>query len=317
VNVSQDNNVRHFVQYLENERNASAHTISAYLADIGQFAGSALDALPSGENPWRSVDRFKARKFLVRFQKMGASPATTGRKLSSLRSFYRFLQREEVVKSNPFLGLRAPKPVRNLPEVLSVSEVERLLEAPRTVLKHMLKGRPPDAVQDYAARRDTAILEVLYSTGARVSELTGLDTNDIDLLSGLVKVRGKGKKERLCALGRPACTALRAMQEAADSLWLGAGRKQAPAFRNVKGGRLTTRSVERLMKRYLATAGLGTHVSPHALRHSFATHMLDAGADLRSVQEMLGHASLSTTQIYTHVTVERLKRVYEDTHPRA
>lgn len=167
--------------------------------------------------------------------------------------------------------------------------------------------------------RDTAILELLYSTGMRVGELAGLTDEQVEYLSGVVKVRGKGKKERLCPFGRPAHRALRAAVESRDRFRLLLGKKgAAPAlFLNRHGGRLTTRSVERMVKRYLPDAGLNPNISPHALRHSFATHMLDAGADLRSVQELLGHASLSTTQIYTHVSVERLKEVYEQAHPRA
>ena len=171
---------------------------------------------------------------------------------------------------------------------------------------------------DYAFSRDTAILEILYSTGMRVSELAGMNESDIDLLASVVKVRGKGKKERLCLLGKPAVKAMQAALEKRSTL---AGMfKRAglpPVFVGRTGGRLTTRSIERLMKRYLARANLDPRMSPHALRHSFATHLLDAGADLRSVQELLGHASLSTTQIYTHVTVERLKQVYNEAHPRA
>jgi integrase/recombinase XerC len=157
---------------------------------------------------------------------------------------------------------------------------------------------------------------MLYSTGARVSEVAGLLESDIDILSGVIKVRGKGKKERLAPLGGPASRALSAMLRKAEEIWPGKGRSKA-VFLNVRGERLTTRSIERIMKKYLVAAGLNQNLSPHALRHSFATHMLDAGADLRSVQELLGHSSLSTTQIYTHITIDRLKKVYEEAHPRA
>jgi site-specific recombinase XerD len=171
---------------------------------------------------------------------------------------------------------------------------------------------------DYVVSRDTAILEILYSTGMRVSELAGMNESDIDMLASVVKVRGKGKKERLCLLGKPAMKAIQTALEKRSTL-IGIFKRTGPAsvFVGHTGGRLTTRSIERLMKRYLIRANLDPHMSPHALRHSFATHLLDAGADLRSVQELLGHASLSTTQIYTHVTVERLKQVYNEAHPRA
>ncbi len=248
------------------------------------------------------------------------SPATTGRKVSSLRSFYKFMAREEYVGINPFSGLLVPKRIKRLPNVLSVTEVNRLLQAPARAPDAAPEGdSKPDGWSEYARWRDTAMLEVLYSTGMRISELAGLSDEQVDFLSGVVRVRGKGKKERLCPFGRPAHRALRTAMEKRNLFWLALGKKGVPpaVFLNRRGGRLTTRSMERLMKKYLASAGLNPGISPHALRHSFATHMLDAGADLRSVQELLGHASLSTTQIYTHVSVERLKEVYEQAHPRA
>lgn len=315
--LMKDECVAHFVHYLENERNASALTVRNYLVDIGQFAVmlKGADALPPFA--WAECDRFKARGFLVGFQKDGREAATTGRKLSSLRSFYRFLERENYIDQNPFGGLRAPKRGRKLPAVMSIDDVVRLLDAPGKVLKR--KGKEIAREQEYAALRDTAMLEVLYSTGARISEIAGLTENMVDLISGVVRVRGKGKKERMCPLGDPASRALRAMLKLSDEIWPGGGTRSAgrPVFRNLRGGILSSRSVERSLKTYLAEAGLNPEITPHALRHSFATHMLDAGADLRSVQELLGHSSLSTTQIYTHVTVDRLKKVYDDAHPRA
>ncbi|MBU0679522.1 MAG: tyrosine recombinase [Verrucomicrobia bacterium] len=313
--------VSHFLQYLEGEKNASRHTISSYLLDIRQFALHIWgdDAKPPFR--WAEADRFAGRKFLVYFQKLGSSPATTGRKLSSLRTFYKFLVREEYVRINPFRGLLLPKKAKRLPTILSIAEVTRLLEAPRMMAGEMKKEKDAAkrAWQTHALSRDVALLEVLYSTGMRVSELTGLRDSDIDLLSGVVKVRGKGKKERLCPLGGPASRALQKAIEERDAYRVANGRggRAEGVFLNHKGGRLTTRSVERLTKKYLSFSGLNTEWSPHTLRHSFATHMLDAGADLRSVQELLGHASLSTTQIYTHVSIERLKEVYEAAHPRA
>jgi integrase/recombinase XerC len=287
-----------------------------YLLDIRQFTGFLW---PDGKPPfrWEAVDRFDARKFLVSFQKAGCKPTTTARKLASLRSFFKFLQREETLEANPFSGLRPPKRPQKLPDILSVAEVTRLLEAPAR--RFAEQAGESDALSEYLALRDTAILELLYSTGARVNEAVSLTGKDIDYLSGVVKVKGKGKKERLCPLGRPAATAIRAAVSAADRVWPAAGAAKASRslFLNRHGGPLSARSVERLMKKHLAAANLDSGFSPHALRHSFATHMLDAGADLRSVQELLGHASLSTTQIYTHVTVERMKAVYRDAHPRA
>jgi integrase/recombinase XerC len=316
--VLSDPKVKGFVNYLEVERNASVHTVTAYLQDIGQFVAFIWEE-PAPPYDWRSVDRFQARGFLMEFQRCGSAPTTTGRKLASLRSFYKFLEREEFVTVNPFSGLRAPKQPRNLPDVLSVQEIDGLLSAPVRLFERVWATRKsaPGALDSYYALRDQAILEVLYSTGARVSEAAALTEKDMDLLSGFVTVRGKGKKERLCPLGGPASRALRATLPAADALWGGVQKAAKPLFRNKRGEPITPRSIERMMKKYLAEAGLSAVYTPHALRHSFATHLLDAGADLRSVQELLGHASLSTTQIYTHVTVEHLKRVYQDAHPRA
>ena len=308
--------VKAFIAYLAHERNASRHTIAGYMIDMAQFASFLWKEQGKARLPWGSVDRFGARGFLVEFQKSGSAATTTARKLASLRSFYRFMEREDMVAQNPFAGLRAPKQAKKLPSFLSVSEVERLLKTPQVMFARV---KVPSKFAEYAALRDVAILEVLYSTGARVGELTGLTEDRVDLISGIIRVRGKGKKERLCPLGRPACAALRTVLRHPEHVRLKAlvpGR-QRPVFMNPGGGAITSRSVERMMSRCVAEAGLGKTISPHALRHPFATHLLDAGADLRSVQELLGHASLSTTQIYTHVTVERLKRVYEDAHPRA
>jgi len=312
-----------FVRYLEVERNASPHTVAGYLQDLRQFSAFVWEDAPPPHD-WTTVDRFHARRFLMVFQKSGSAPTTTGRKLASLRSFFRHLQREDRVTANPFTGLHGPKQPRQLPDVLSVEEIDRLLAAPMRIYEREIKtGGKPDgrsggeALQRYFALRDQALLEVLYSTGARVSEAAGMTLKALDLLSGVVVVRGKGKKERLCPLGNPASQALREALQAAEEIWPVAGKSAVPLFRNKRGEPLTPRSIERMMKVMLPEAGLSAEFSPHALRHSFATHLLDAGADLRCVQELLGHASLSTTQIYTHVSIERLKKVYQDAHPRA
>lgn len=319
--VADDPAVAQFVRHLRAERNASEHTLSAYLSDIGQFCAQMWGAEVRPPFPWKSPDRFAARRFLASFQKAGLAPATASRKMSSLRSFFRFLVREELVKSNPFSSLQQPKPRRRLPNVLSREEMLRLLEAParlRREARETGRREGADGFANYAALRDTAILEVLYSTGMRIAELCGLTDARLDLLSGTALVRGKGKKERLCPIGRPAALALQAALDARDRRQAGQGRgRPAAVFLNRAGGPLTPRSVERSLKKYLAGAGLDPGLTPHVLRHSFATHLLDAGADLRSVQELLGHASLSTTQIYTHVSVERLKEEYGKAHPRA
>jgi integrase/recombinase XerC len=316
--------VRHFVRYLRAERQASEHTVAGYVLDIGQFAAAVW---PGARPPfaWTAADRYAARGFLVAVQREGAAPSTARRKLASLRSFYRFLERENLASANPFAGLRGPRLRRRLPSVLTREQVTALLEAPLAALLERRRNESGTAAADplagaraaYAAWRDAAILEFLYSTGARVSEAAGLVRGRTDLLAGVARVRGKGRKERLCALGRPALRALNESLELAESLWPQAARDDSPLFLNLRGGGLSARSIERQMKRWLAAAGLPPDLSPHKLRHSFATHLLDAGADLRSVQELLGHASLSTTQIYTHVTVERLKDAYRKAHPRA
>lgn len=305
-----------FMRYLEAEKSASPHTITNYLMDIRQFILQQWGENGRPPFAWNEVDRFAGRRFLAGFQKGGCSPATSRRKLSSMRSFFRFLVREEVVKTNPFTGLALPRRVRKLPTVLSVDEVGRLLGAP---LKKTFDSEARQPFTRCAQLRDAAILELIYSTGMRLSEVTSLKEEQVDLLSGLIRVRGKGKKERMCPLGNPAIKAVRAYLDERETFLalLGKSRRSAALFLNKNLGPLTPRSVERMMKKYLAQAGLNTSRSPHALRHSFATHLLDAGADLRSVQELLGHASLSTTQIYTHVSIERLKDVYEKAHPRA
>ena len=309
--------VEQFVRHLVAERNVSVHTVAGYLQDLAQFVALVW---PQARPPfdWRQPDRFAARGFLVKFSKEGAAPATTRRKLSSLRAFYRFLEREEVIERNPFGGLRGPRLAKHLPQILSVTQVQALLEAPvKALAAREQGGGQVDPHTTYAALRDAAIFELLYSTGARISEAAGLTRRQVDLLGGVARVRGKGKKERLCALGRPALYALEKAFTVAELIWPEAAKESSPVFLNLQGGALTPRSMERTMKVWLAAAGLPTELTPHKLRHSFATHLLDAGADLRSVQELLGHASLTTTQIYTQVTVERLKAIYRQAHPRA
>jgi len=312
-----DSRMEHFARYLEGEKNASAHTVNNYLVDIRQFA----EAIWPDQSPqWAAADRMAARQFLVVLQRNGLAPASVGRKLSALRSFYRFLMREEYAEINPFSGLRLPRKGSALPSVLTVSEVDRLMEAPQRFLADpAAPKRGEDYQLRYYAARDRAVLETLYSTGMRLDELVRLTAARLDLIGGSAKVLGKGKKERLCALGRPALTALREALALRDEFWFLLGRSGSPPglFLNKAGGVLTGRSIERMMKKYLLYCGLNTRLSPHALRHSFATHLLDAGADLRCVQELLGHSSLSTTQIYTHVSVARLREVYDRTHPRA
>jgi integrase/recombinase XerC len=312
--------IEHFIQYLEGEKNASGHTISNYLIDIRQFCEIVWGEDAQSPYKWKEADRFSARKFLVFFQKLELAPTTTGRKLSALRSFYKFLLREEYVDQNPFSGLNLPKKGNYLPQILSVTEIGKLLDAPVKYDEQQTTTNPKQKLwREYMVARDAAILELLYSTGMRINELVQLPEESIDLLSGVARVRGKGKKERLCPLGSPATRTLMKNLELRENVWLLEGRRdvRSPVFLNKNGGAISARSIERMMKKYVLFCGLNAELTPHSLRHSFATHLLDAGADLRSVQELLGHASLSTTQIYTHVSVERLKEVYQLAHPRA
>ncbi|NLB56645.1 MAG: tyrosine recombinase XerC [Lentisphaerae bacterium] len=316
--LRQDPNVAAFVDYLETQRNYSEHTLNGYLSDITQFAEIMRDGDKELPIPWAEADKFTARKFVVFFQKQGLAPSSVSRKISSLKSFYRFLLREEVVSVNPFYGLISPKQRRALPSVMTLKEVERLLVAPGELQNATADTSKQDrSWLEYATVRDTAILEVLYSAGMRVGELCSLDESDVDIVSGVALVKGKGKKERLCPLGEPALNALTLAIDKKREMFEKGQFDVKAVFLNRFGKRLTARSVERLLKKYLTFAGLDPEMSPHSLRHSFATHLLDAGADMRSVQELLGHANLSTTQIYTHVSVERLKQVYREAHPRA
>ena len=306
-----------FLDYLRAERDASVLTIRNYSADIAAFA--VWFAQKYGQKcDWQRVDPFHLRGYLVYLTERQFDRATIHLKMSALRSLFKWLVRTEQVKQNPLVGLTLPKKARKLPKFLTIQQVEALLNAPLFGGSRSgatagegsgLAGARPS--NDLTAWRDKAILETLYSAGLRIHELVQLNDDDMDVLGEVVRVRGKGKKERLAALGGPAINALQKYLE------LRARSTRGPVFVNKRGGRLTARSVQRMLKKYLIAAGLDPSLTPHKLRHSFATHMLDAGADLRSVQELLGHANLSTTQIYTHITPERLKKVYEKAHPRA
>ncbi len=282
-----------FLTYLKVERNASPHTLVNYTHDLVglQRFLAAID--------WTRVDLVALRRYVADQRSRGGAKSSIARRIAAIRSFFRFLCREGHLAVNPAATLTAPKRDRKLPTFLGLPDVTKLLEAP--------------AGHDTASRRDRAILELLYSTGIRVSELVGLRLQDVDLLGGVAKVAGKGKKERLVPIGAPAVRAIHRYVEGRGD----AAHPASPVFLNLAGGRLTDRSVRRILIKYLRQVAIQERVSPHTLRHSFATHLLDRGADLRSVQELLGHASLSTTQIYTHVSTERMKSVYEKTHPRA
>jgi integrase/recombinase XerC len=319
MNIS-DKKLALFISYLESERNASIHTVSGYCLDIRQFANFAFSKDPSRDDEilWDSADLIGARLFLSDLQKKQISKISVMRKISALRAFYRFLLRENAVRKNPFAGLATPKRDKKLPKYMSAQQIEALMTAPSAYWSRGGgEGEDKDpAFANFAKLRDIAILETIYSGGLRINEALSLKFSSIDLIGDVMKVRGKGKKERIAGLGRPAVAALKNYISARNSFF-GKGGMNAPLFLNKSGGQLTPRSFQRYFKSYLSLAGLPRDMTPHKLRHSFATHMLDAGADLRSVQEMLGHASLSTTQIYTHISAERLKTAYKKAHPRS
>ncbi len=288
-----------FLLYLRDIRDASPHTLRNYSADITAFLGYLQSISPSYELKY--VDRAIVRSYLTQLQVSRKSKTTRQRKLSALKSFFRHLTREGHLDQNVLAAVRGPKGEQHLPGFLDTEEVVRLVEAPDR--------------SNLLGLRDRAILELLYSSGIRVSELVGLNLEDVDLVGEVVKVRGKGKKQRIAPMGRHAAVALSDYLNSP-----GRRRGNAPrdaVFLNRSGGRLTTRGVARRVVKYVRQTALKIGVSPHTLRHTFATHLLNAGADLRSIQELLGHKSLATTVIYTHVSTEKMQEVYAKSHPRA
>lgn len=297
-----DEAIARFRDHLEGEKGASGHTLSAYVSDLAQFASWLVETTGAATWEVERVERTHIRGFLGTLHRK-SKPATVARKLASIRSLYRYLGREEIVPTNPGEQLATPKIPRKLPTVLAVDDVFALLET------------PPAATS--AGLRDRAWLEVLYSTGMRVSELVGMNVADADLAERIVSIRGKGKKERIGTLGSRAVEALRAWLDARESIRAATAGDGRAMFLNLRGGRLTARSVRSLLDKHIVACGVRRRVSPHALRHTFATHLLDGGADLRAIQELLGHASLSTTQRYTHVSSAHLQKIYDESHPRA
>ncbi len=282
--------IEKFIRYLDIEKNYSAHTLLNYRLDLGGFARFLKDSKVE------EVNHLTLRKYLMELKEKKFKQKTISRRLSCLRSFFRFLCREGYLKTNPTSILSSPKAEKHLPLFLTEDEVTRLIEAP--------------CLEDERGLRDRAVLETFYSTGMRISELVGLDISDIDFIGGVVKVKGKGKKERLLPIGDRALSAIRN--------YLNKGKRQRDElFLNKNHRRITDRGVRQLVHKYIRIASLKSGISAHTLRHSFATHLLNRGADLRSVQELLGHANISTTQIYTHLTTEKLKNIYEKAHPRA
>jgi integrase/recombinase XerC len=311
--------VRQFLDYLRLEKHFSDYTVKSYGADLLQFAQflageigprarAATAEAPRAAMTAEQVDELQVkcepltiREFLAYLYAQNYTKSTTARKLATLRSFFKFLIRRGQVSVNPLSTIRTPKQEKRLPKCLDLEQVQKLLDA------------PGDA--DLLSARDKAMLEVLYSSGIRVSELVELETADLDLQEGVLRVKGKGRKDRLTPIGSQAIKALQRYFELRGN---GTGQPMTGrVFLNKHGESLSTRSVRRKLDKYLVAAGLDPGISPHTLRHSFATHLLNNGADLRSVQELLGHQSLSTTQIYTHLTTSRMKEVYDQAHPRA
>jgi tyrosine recombinase XerC len=286
--------IEKFRNYLVVEKNYSPHTVRNYAADLNEFSRF----LPGKDI--NEVSYLEVRKFLGFLRGKAVSKRSVARKLSSLRSFFKFLERDGYITDNPVASVSTPKLDRKLPAFLDEKSALRLVTSPEK--------------KSFQGARDRAILETLYGAGIRVGELVGINVSQVDFISGVIKVLGKGRKERIAPVGDKAIEAIRKYMEYRDA-------KKPPEkdalFLNKSGKRLTDRSVRRLMDKYIRVLSIKERISPHTLRHSFATHLLNHGADLRSVQELLGHKNLSTTQIYTHVTTERLKSVYDKAHPRA
>jgi integrase/recombinase XerC len=309
--TGRDNSIYQFIHYLSAEKNASPNTCRGYQRDLEEFEDflrrSRLCLSPDESIQMEQVDRMAIRRYMGFLHRKNRK-SSIARKISTLRSFFKFLVREHIVAFNPAKGLPTPKVEKYLPTTLTVDEAFRLMEAPR----RPAKNSSSDGFQNNKRMRDSAILELLYSSGLRVGELVGLNLDQLDLDLGIVKVMGKGRKERIVPVGMKAAEALKAYLEDRGVL---AGEE--PLFINRKGGRLSARTVGRLVKSYSKRSGIFRKVSPHSLRHTFATHLLDAGADIREIQEMLGHVSLSTTQRYTHVSMGKLMEVYDKAHPRS
>jgi integrase/recombinase XerC len=295
--------IARFLQFLAVERNASAYTVKSYREDLAALADYLAESRGGDPPAPGDITVLDLRGYVAALHEAGYAKTTIARHLASLRSFFRFGQREGWTKTNPAKPLRNPRKGRTLPHFLSAEDLGRLFDAP-----------PPD---EPMGLRDRAILETMYSAGLRVSEVVGLDDADLDFEGSVLRVRGKGRRERMAPLGSYALRALRRWLPLRKLHRHQAAGPAAPVFVNKFGRRLTTRSVARMLEKYLNLTGLDARTTPHSLRHSFATHLLDRGADIRSVQELLGHKSLVTTQIYTHVSTTALRAVYEKAHPRA
>ena len=285
-----------FITYLQTERNVSPHTVAAYSSDLLQLLAFTIHEKGEATSA-HDIDHLLLRRYLAGLSK-NTKKSSIGRKLAAIRSFFRFLVRRDEISKNPAELVATPKKELRLPFHLDIDQATALMEAPGEEQKYAL--------------RDRAILELLYSSGLRVSELTGLDIGELDLVGGMVRVTGKGGKERIVPVGSRALQALQVyLGQRGDDMTIGA------VFLNTRGGRINRRSVSRIVEAHVLRIAAFKRISPHTLRHTFATHMLEGGADLRAIQELLGHASLSTTQKYTHVSIDRLMEVYDKAHPKA
>ena len=304
-----NDDVGEFLTHLEKERDVSPNTIKAYRRDLDELVTFLVRYYGGMPWTWQGVDRLALRGYLAHLQRRGLGKRSIGRALSAARSFFRFLHRNEIVDANPARAASSPKLDRHLPGYLDRAQAGRLFEL---ALARAQEG-------GYNGIRDAAILELFYSTGMRLSELRGLSRPDVDLVSQQTKVRGKGRKERIIPIGDAASLALRNYESKRDELirMIGPKADRNAFFLSRNGKRLGVRGIQLAVQRYLDAVDENAGLSTHSLRHSFATHLLDAGADLRAVQELLGHASIATTQIYTHTSVERLKAVYRSAHPPA
>jgi site-specific recombinase XerD len=294
---SRDPLAEEFLRYLEVERNVSPRTLIAYRQALGDFRAQ------KNVRSWRNCRADDFRDYLFELMKKSQARSYIRLQFSAFRTFYRFLVERKNLRKDPVRELQLPKPEKKLPLVLTRQQIDELLAAPLRVPKHR-------AAPAWMPLRDAAILELFYSSGLRLNELASLNVADLDIYTESVRVLGKGRKERVCPVGAPALESVSHYRSAANI-------QTGPLFINKSRHRISPRSIWLILKRYLRHTSIPIALSPHKLRHSFATHLLDSGADLRSVQALLGHASLSTTQIYTHVTVERLKKAYADAHPRA
>jgi integrase/recombinase XerC len=294
--------IKQFEQYLQVEKNASEHTCRNYLLDLREFDSFITQKASSSVSGVEQISNLTIRGYMGQLAKNNKK-SSQARKLSALRTFFRFLIKQGVIIDNPASVVRTPKQDKYLPQHLTVDEAFALLDSV--------------PASDPAHARDRAILEVLYSTGIRVSELVGLNRNDLELNLGIIKVCGKGRKERIVPIGKKAIAALNHYLQKSESRLPEAQRVKIPVFLNSRAGRLTARSVGRLIDKYVKHCGLQRNISPHSIRHSFATHLLNAGADLRAIQELLGHVNLSTTQRYTHLNIDKLMEVYDRAHPRS